>query len=63
MVNIKLKPCPFCGNKGELITPRWGISFVKCQLCWARTDLAKASKKHSSDEIAAALWNRRADNG
>ncbi len=63
MENYKLKPCPFCGGKGKLISPRWGISFVKCLICGAETGLAKSSKGYSSDEIAAARWNMRADNG
>lgn len=59
MSKIKLKPCPFCGGKAELlIVPdkmtRWVIRCVKGCCC---------QFPHVSDHDAVEEWNRRADDG
>ncbi len=58
MTDIELKPCPFCGGKATLYTKTPYASYVKCQICGAKTDLVKISTECSSDERAIEVWNR-----
>lgn len=59
--NEQLKPCPFCGGKGEIhqapINFRLGIEdevyWVQCRNCFA-----KAGNSYS-EEKAISGWNRR----
>ena len=64
MPEIKLKPCPFCGGEGKLITSGFNdcYSLVKCKQCGAESKPFKISKEYCSDEKAAEAWNRRVDN-
>ena len=64
MPREELKPCPFCGGEGELITRgthKWSRVAVNTQChilcggCWATGPIGKTA----ADAIAA--WNRRAD--
>ena len=56
MNETKLKPCPFCGGKAELMKPQlFGGYRVRCQLC------NTASKPMPAYHEAAALWNRRTE--
>jgi Lar family restriction alleviation protein len=52
---IKLKPCPFCGNKdvkqwGDFMTP----DRIACEKCRSRGPMAENRNQ------AADFWNRRA---
>lgn len=54
----RLKPCPFCGRKGELRSmrfgmerePRWAVTCVACAIAIGWED---------SEEEAVKRWNRR----
>lgn len=48
----KLKPCPFCGGKGELIWMKTG-GWVECRKCQA-TSFGYTEKQRTIDE-----WNTR----
>lgn len=50
----ELKPCPFCGNKGELVSG-CGEYWVKCRACDA------ATKMMNREADAAVWWNKRSD--
>ena len=52
----KLKGCPFCGGKAEVVTDRAGMTVVRCtnigckvstRLCWR-------------EDVAVSKWNTRA---
>lgn len=67
MTEIKLKPCPFCGGKGELrresLIFSWvQHSFVRCEKCFARGEEITTSTEYSADEKAIEAWNRRTEN-
>ena len=51
MAEIKLKPCPFCNGKAEMM----GITFVyvKCLKCGVET------MGYKEEDEAAEAWNRR----
>ena len=55
---LKLKPCPFCGGKAEIIYWANGRTTVSCSVggCMANISFC------SSAEVAIKAWNRRADN-
>ena len=56
MNETKLKPCPFCGGRAEILRSPFGNGCrVKCQHCGA------LSKHMRLDHEAAAIWNRRAE--
>ena len=58
-----LKPCPFCGGKGECVdflsaTPDWYMDHVvQCLSCGAM------ASKHRQALVAEQHWNRRATDG
>ena len=57
MTEIRLKPCPFCGSKAELlIVPgkmtKWA---VRCTKCYANNGT------FASDHDAVEAWNKRAE--
>lgn len=55
MSDIKLKPCPFCGGKGELIVCKpENFNYVKCRKCGACSYGVTAD-----DEQAIRNWNTR----
>lgn len=56
MKETKLKPCPFCGGRAELLrSPFHNGCRVKCQHCGALSKLMRL------DHEAAAIWNRRTE--
>lgn len=57
MPEIKLKPCPFCGSKAELlIVPgRMTKWVVRCTKCYANNGT------FVSDHDAVEAWNMRAE--
>ena len=62
MDEIKLKPCPFCAGKANLMSvqePWVGARrcYVTCAVCGVEMPRIARSK-----EEAALVWNRRADN-
>jgi len=60
MAEIKLKPCPFCGGKAEIIKClRRGISITYTVSCGAGGCMANISYCPSED-AAIKAWNRRA---
>ena len=56
MSEIKLKPCPFCGGKAEMIA-RGVLYCVTCSKCDCKGDFL------DTPAAAAKVWNRRADLG
>lgn len=60
----ELKPCPFCGGIGKILTIKKSIkgkerkykylSYVRCRHCFAKSDV----KDNEREAISA--WNRRA---
>ncbi len=58
MPEIKLKPCPFCGNTNPIIQRRYvaqskSIYAVQCRKCYAR--MVFLDRKYKAIEA----WNRR----
>ena len=61
-MNKALKPCPFCGGKGEIKNEIiWGEhrTYVRCKECFCRTDYIVVSPSYCSEEKAAERWNMR----
>lgn len=56
MSEIKLKPCPFCGGEAKIIGAIGAVFCARCTECGAET------QSELSEQQAAELWNRRADN-
>lgn len=59
---LKLKRCPFCGGKADLINGYElfnAYSAVKCTRCGLRSPLFYVSAKESSDTRATEYWNKR----
>lgn len=54
MDEIKLKPCPFCGEKAVKLGGN--VFWVRCCECGAET------ATYTSTRQAEEAWNRRADN-
>lgn len=52
----KLKPCPFCGYKNNVV---WGNKsfWVTCEGCGIETQIFETK------EDAEQMWNRRVDDG
>lgn len=64
MADIKLKPCPFCGNEASLIHDFFlGISMynsiIKCNYCGASIESGSAETSEKSDSKVIHLWNKR----
>ena len=61
MEEIKLKPCPFCGGKGEIFRgTTYGFHYLyepRCITCECALGV------YETEEQAIEAWNRRADNG
>lgn len=58
MLNINLKPCPFCGGKATLCKPyitMTPVYWVKCEACECESSTFKTK------EEAEKAWNRRKD--
>lgn len=56
MIEIELKPCPFCGSTDiDFIDDDW-VGYVYCTNCGVETPNYKPSTG------AVEAWNRRADN-
>ena len=64
-MNIKLKPCPFCGGEAKLQTSmsislqRLSMAYVMCEECKVATD---AVFEYESDDFIYEVikrWNRR----
>lgn len=61
MVDIKLKPCPFCG--GEAICHEKNIPKIQCSKCRAKIDGARFRMfPRNYTYYLASLWNRRQPN-
>ena len=61
----ELKPCPFCGGKGQLQTIYGDIVWVRCSECSAAGPVVRYPIKPGQilRELAVAAWNRRANDG
>lgn len=62
MDEIKLKPCPFCGGKGEIKNETvWNQtrSYVRCEKCFCQTDYIAVSPSYCAEKKAAERWNMR----
>ena len=58
---IRLKPCPFCGNKAKYFDDiGGGWRYVACVRCGCRTAMYPPCNGELRD-IAVARWNKRAD--
>jgi len=53
-VDPRVKPCPFCGFKAQVVSPvsRWDVAKVECLQCGAVISCSKV-------ECAIENWNRR----
>ena len=62
----KLKPCPFCGGKAEIVinkSKRGQTANIHCTKCSCRKTLLRYPDYVGSiEEEAIEAWNRRADN-
>lgn len=57
-----LKPCPFCGEKAQVISDeRSRLAWVKCQNCDACSKEVYIGFAYSANEKAIAAWNRRVE--
>lgn len=59
-MDIKLKPCPFCGGDAEIASVKSGIFrhayyYVRCTMCGATSRVQETARK------AERSWNRRAN--
>jgi len=52
MVELYLKPCPFCGGKAEIVDCV-GKYFVRCRKCMVNQD-----RLYSQKCSAAKAWNK-----
>jgi Lar family restriction alleviation protein len=63
MTETKLKPCPFCGGKAELVKSNMTLTFADsfCVRCDNLGCFIRPNTPHRlSDEDAINIWNRRA---
>ena len=62
MSEIKLKPCPFCGEKAILERDRIGLYCAQCTNCGCMTTFQFdfGEGEEASKRKAADVWNRRA---
>ena len=53
-VDPRVKPCPFCGFKAQVVSPisRWDVAKIECLQCGAVIACSKV-------ECAIENWNRR----
>ena len=59
MDSKKLKPCPFCGGKAEIMKmgyPHW----IYCLKCGARVH-GYVTETKTNEKASIEAWNRRAD--
>lgn len=79
MSEIKLKPCPFCGGRGEIVFSGHeytngtmkGFIVAKCDVCGGSSkgvyycgDMIKIPLEETvGAEKTAQAWNRRPENG
>lgn len=66
-MNEELKPCPFCGGKGEIGIADIDVPFFYSVWCENTFKSCTASTPdwsgwHLSEQEAIEAWNRRADN-
>ena len=57
MTKEKLKPCPFCGGRGQHkdgFSDGWSFDYVECFDCGARTN-----EFYGGSSKAIEAWNRR----
>ncbi|MGN0610072.1 MAG: Lar family restriction alleviation protein [Oscillospiraceae bacterium] len=63
MVEIKLKPCPFCGGKVELECLDNEYFYVTCENCSSATSFGKTYKDGTARDATRAetvkAWNKR----
>lgn len=59
-MEIKLKPCPFCGGEAELKINHCA-SYVECKECEASTDHILDSPMYCAKDKAIEAWNRRTE--
>ncbi len=65
LMETKLKPCPFCGRKAELVRMEYGSGSVYFGITcenW-RCAVASVVPNFSYEEEAIEAWNRRAEDG
>ena len=70
-INNTLKPCPFCGGKGQIEErtipdgyTHYEFKFVRCSSCGAQTVKRTCDGYYGewcSDEEIAELWNHRVE--
>ena len=70
----KLKPCPFCGGRGEICRSTecaghgdcYEVYYVECCCCKATTKEISgrtADGPEAQKLVASLLWNRRVEDG
>lgn len=50
----KLKACPFCGGRAEIVSEYANAYYVECTNCWA-----SIPQNEATPENAIAKWNKR----
>lgn len=62
-MDIKLKPCPFCGGDAGLrYAESKGFSWAKIRYPYVKCNICGASVRlEDSEQRAIDAWNRRAD--
>lgn len=59
----ELKPCPFCGGKGKVVSHNFDIFMtaveIVCTDCGARTAMYQGGTVKQETEWARDAWNRR----
>lgn len=59
-IELKLKPCPFCGSDElKILCGECGV-FVGCTICGCCTQAVPLSATYAAKPEAIAAWNRRA---
>lgn len=61
VVNDKLKPCPFCGNKKIIISTMDEEFIVRC--AYTEDGCGASTGFFDEKEEAITAWNRRTENG
>ena len=57
----ELKPCPFCGNAGEILQSDYGFFYVGCSTPKCLMNVDYSNHAFSTEEKAEDAWNRRAE--